>query len=562
MRIITNLFIIFLLSSTAFANEERYTCPMHPHYISDEAGSCPICGMDLVLIEDDNEESNNSKDSEVNEGDGTKKAITISPETIQNIGVKTEKAVVARFGNNIRSYGLVTENVRIQHDISSRIDGWVEELNVTAVGDEVKKGELLFTLYSPDLVSAQQDYIAAISSGSKARTASTGRRLKSLGVQNRALEVIKEKRQKLQNIPFYSEVDGIVSKLNIRKGSYVKSGMQLAVIQDYSSIWINVSVAEKDLSFLTKGMNAKVTFPNLSNEERVALIDYIYPTIDDASRTGQVRLILDNIDGKLRPGSYTDVNFETTAIKRLSIPSEAILKSSEGDYVVVDLGDGRFQSRMVEVGVNNKGRIHIMSGLNEGESIVVSSQFLIDSESSLRESFRKMQKVQTSLSLLEVDDSQMAMINHLVDSSLYIHETIINDDTINQTMLMPALKLGDHLISKFKGTKLQFILEGAEKSILQAQNSLTKKELQDALSNLMENLKPWLLEGRPEYYKNKGLKLFKDHGSGNLWIQLENEVLNPYGTGHSMKQDWPSMSDVKMPDSDEGVRLGGDHSNH
>ena len=419
-KIITNvIFVLFLISSQAFAEGEKYTCPMHPHYIATESGSCPICGMDLVLLEEETDHKiNSSKDKSSN---NSKKAITISPETIQNIGVRTQKATAAIFGNDVRSYGLVAPNVRIQHDISSRIDGWVEELKVTAVGDEVKKDQLLFSLYSPDLISAQQDYIAAISSGLRSRIISSKKRLKSLGVQDRAINQIKKKRQKLQNIPFYSDVDGVVSKLNIRKGTYVKSGMQLAVIQDYSSVWINVSVAEKDLGFLKKDMKTEVTFPNISNEKRIARIDYIYPTIDEVSRTGQIRLILNNENGKLRPGSYADVSFETISVKRLSVPLEAVLKSSDGDHVVVDLGNGRFESRQVKTGVSNKGRIQIISGLKEGENIVVSSQFLIDSESSLRESFRKMQKTQTPLSLLDVSNDQMAMINHLIDSAIYLH---------------------------------------------------------------------------------------------------------------------------------------------
>lgn len=560
-KIITNIiFVLFLISSQAFAEGEKYTCPMHPHYIATESGSCPICGMDLVLLEEETDHKiNNSKDKSSN---NSKKAITISPETIQNIGVRTEKAIAAIFGNDVRSYGLVAPNVRIQHDISSRIDGWVEELKVTAVGDEVKKDQLLFSLYSPDLISAQQDYIAAISSGLRSRIISSKKRLKSLGVQDRAINQIKKKRQKLQNIPFYSDVDGVVSKLNIRKGTYVKSGMQLAVIQDYSSVWINVSVAEKDLGFLKKDMKTEVTFPNISNEKRIARIDYIYPTIDEVSRTGQIRLILNNENGKLRPGSYADVSFETISVKRLSVPLEAVLKSSDGDHVVVDLGNGRFESRQVKTGVSNKGRIQIISGLKEGENIVVSSQFLIDSESSLRESFRKMQKTQTPLSLLDVSNDQMAMINHLIDGAIYLHEIIIQDKQINKKMLMPALELNDHLMPNFRGTKLQFILEGAEKSILQAQSSITKKELRESLASLITSLKPWLLTGKPEYYKDKGLKLFMDHESGNLWIQLDEKGINPYGDGHVMPQEWPEKGQDKMPEMDENANPGGAHAGH
>lgn len=322
-------------------------------------------------------------------------AVVIPPETIQSIGVRTENATLASFGTPIRSYGLVTENARSAYVISSRVAGWIEDLKITAVGDEIKKGGLLFTLYSPDLISAQKDYLAALTAGNKGRISSSAKRLQSLGVGKKALEQVVAERQKLEQLPFYAETSGTVSQLMVNKGSYVTPGMQIANIQDYRSVWIEVSVAEKDLQFLEKGGAAVVTFPNLGNVERTAQIDYIYPTIDLDSRTGQVRLVLDNRDGTLKPGAYTDVLFETNVEKRLSIPSEAILKSSEGDFVIVVLGEGRFRPQKIHTGIHNKGRTEVVHGLREGEKIVVSSQFLIDSESALRESFRKLEKMQT-----------------------------------------------------------------------------------------------------------------------------------------------------------------------
>jgi len=596
------LLVISFAISPALAEETKYTCPMHPHYIAEEAGSCPICGMDLVELSQEEDTIYSDTDTGSGEkkilywqapmdpnykmdkpgkspmgmdlvpvygtdndgkGDG-RSAIRISPETIQNIGVRTQKAEAARFGTDVRSYGVVTENVREQDDLSSRVGGWVEELKVTAVGDEVKKGDLLFTLYSPDLVSAQQDYIAAIASGAKGRISSSAKRLKSLGVQDKALEEIKKKRRKLQNVPFYAITDGVISKLNVKRGTFVKSGMQIAEIQSYATVWINVSVAEKDLGFLSKNMKAEVTFPNLSSDVRTARIDYIYPTIDKASRTGQVRLVLDNPDGILRPGAYADVSFDTVSVKRLAIPSEAVLRSSEGNYVVVAIGDGRFQSRKVKTGIYNRGRVQVLSGLNEGDDVVVSSQFMIDSESSLRESFRKMQKIQTSLSQLDVDKNQMAMINHLIDSAIYIHESLTDGYAINPKMLMPSLKLNDHLMPKFRGTKLQFILEGAEKAIMEAKDSITDSEEQVALANLIRSLKPWLFEGKPQYYKDKGLKLYMDHGTGNLWLQLGSEPTNPYGNDMSMLQEWPDkVETTTAPDADAATApAGGAHAGH
>jgi len=435
MRNIYNLAAILLLLFTftvspAFAEGEVYTCPMHPHIVSETEGTCPICGMDLVALENDEEDveeiSTSTGEKKIlywvapmdpnykmdkpgkspmgmdlvpvyddggSEDDGEGRVtVRINSETIQNIGIRTEKAIMTDFGSEIRSYGLVTENVRMQQDISSRVGGWIEILEVTAVGDEVKKGELLFTMYSPELVSAQQDYIAALATGATGRINSSAKRMESLGVQKKVLADLKKNRKKLQNMPFYAQTDGIISKLNVKKGTFVKSGMQIAEIQDYSSVWVNVSVAEKDLQFIAKDSKATVTFPNLGGFERIGSVDYIYPTIDAASRTGQVRVVLNNKNGKLKPGAYADIEFETNIEKRLSIPSESFLKSSDGDFVVIAKGKGRFQPKKIKAGITNKGNTEVVSGINVGDDVVVSSQFMIDSESSLREAFRKMKK--------------------------------------------------------------------------------------------------------------------------------------------------------------------------
>lgn len=491
----------------------------------------------------------------------TRAAVVIAPETVQSIGVRTENAALASFGTNIRSYGLVTENVRNTYVISSRIAGWIEDLEITAVGDEVGKGDLLFTLYSPDLISAQQDYLAAIAAGNKGRIDSSAKRLQSLGVGDKALEQIGAKRRKLERLPFYAEAAGIVSHLMVSKGSYVTPGMQIAGIQDYRSVWIEVSVAEKDLQFLEKGGKATVTFPNLGNVERTARIDYIYPTIDLDSRTGQVRLVLNNRDGTLKPGAYTDVLFETHVEKRLSIPSEAILRSSEGDFVIVALGEGRFRPQGIQTGIHNKGRTEVVRGLEEGEKIVVSSQFLIDSESALRESFRKLQKVQIPLALLEITKGQLAMVDQLVDAALHLHEAETAAFDPEPEILKNASQLNHQLLSEFRGTKLQFVLEDSGKVLADALDAVTEEEQRHALAGLVAALKPWVTEGRPKHYKDKGVRLYLDHGTGNYWLQSDGEIRHPYGEGHAVQ--------VELPDEIKGVEppavtapAGGSHAYH
>ncbi len=589
--------ILTLFALPALAAGEKYTCPMHPHYVADRPGTCPICGMDLVELEGEDEAAPMSSESSGEKkilywqapmdpnfksdkpgkspmgmdlvpiyGEDTKAAtgrtiVRIDPETIQNTGIRSEEAQMASFGTLVRSYGDVTENVRLQFDISARVEGWVEDLKVQAVGDEVEKDDMLFKLYSPALISAQQDFISAIATGIQGRINSASKRLVSLGMQKRAIEEIKKNRKAFQSVPYYAESDGLVSAMNVRDGTYAKPGMNLMTLQNYDTVWIDVSVAEQDIPFITKETKATVSLPALGVAKKQAAIDYIYPTIDRSTRTGRIRLVMDNETGRLKPGAYADVELQTGVERRLSIPSDAILKSKDGDFVVVAMEQGRFQPRKILAGLKYKGRTEVLDGLKDGDKIVVSGQFLIDSESALRESFRKMKRMQLPLSLLEVSDDQLAMIDHLIDASLYIQKELMAGRTPNPNMIMPAITLGDHLMPVFRGTKLQFILEDAEDALIGAKDDLTDKEWQASLNALVTALKPWLLEGKPQHYKSKGLGLYMAHGLDVYWLQLGDEVQNPYRDGHPMKIDWPDKVDAIAPEITEKP-AGGAHANH
>lgn len=553
--------ILALFAVPAMAQAEQYTCPMHPHYIADRSGTCPICGMDLVELAGEDDGAAMESMDKSDKGGMERTTVTIDPETIQNTGIRTEEAQMASFGTLVRSYGDVTENVRLQFDISARVEGWVEDLKVQAMGDEVKEGDLLFNLYSPALISAQQDLIGALGTGYKGRIDSAAKRLVSLGMQKRAIEEVKKRRKAFQSVPYYAESDGLVSAMNVRDGTYAKPGMNLMTLQNYDTVWVDVSVAEQDIPYITKETKAQVSLPALGLKGQQAAIDYIYPTIDRATRTGRIRLVLDNADGKLKPGAYADVELETGVDRRLSIPGDAILKSKDGDFVVVAMDQGRFQPRKILAGLKYKGRTEVLDGLAEKDKVVVSGQFLIDSESALRESFRKMQRMQMPLALLDMTDDQLAMIDHLIDAALYMQKELNTGRTPNPNMIMPAITLGDHLMPIFRGTKLQFVLEDAEMALKSAQDNVTDKEWQASLNKLVTALKPWLLEGRPQHYKGKGLKFYMAHGLDTYWLQLGDEVENPYGEGHPMKIDWPDKVEAEAPEITE-MPAGGAHANH
>jgi len=595
--------VTIIAAMPSIAQAQKYTCPMHPHYIALDEGTCPICGMDLVPLGGDEEADTKTHTTPVFSGEKKilywqapmdpnykmdkpgkspmgmdlvpiyaeepiaetgRTVVKIDSEMIQNSGVRSEKAQMSNLGVLIRSYGDITENTRDQFDISSRVEGWINKLNVKAEGDVVKKGDLLLTLYSPQLVSSQSDLISALKSGNSSITNSASKRLMALGMQKQAITELKKSRKVFQNVPFYAENDGLVSKIDVREGGFVRPAMTIMSLQNYDTVWIEASLAEKDIAFVNEKSDVMVSFPTLGVSDIKATIDYIYPTVDRATRTGRLRLVIDNKDGMLKPGAYADIEFETDAKPRLSIPSDAILKSKEGDFVVTDLGEGRFQPRSITTGLKYKGRTEVVGGLNDGDKVVVSGQFLIDSESALRESFRKMQQMQLSLSSLDVGDDQMAMINHLVDAALYLHEELVADRFPNKKMIMPAISTGDHLISTFRGTKLQFILEDAERALQEAQESNTQAQWQAGLNELVTALKPWLLEGRPQYYKSKNLTLYMAHGLDKYWLQLESSPELPYESGMPMPIDWPEAGQPAPVMQKEAPTMptGGSHAGH
>lgn len=316
--------------------------------------------------------------------------VAVSQNVMQTIGVRTSPVRMEDFGRAVSAFGAVEENTRLQSVVAARVDGWIEGLAVTAVGDAIEKGDLLFRLYSPDLIAAQQDFLVAAKSGSDARAASAARRLKSLGLQDETIAALKARGSIEERAPVYADRNGVVSALDVREGAFVRPGGRIAAIQDYSEVWVIASLAEQDLAGIRPGLPVNVDFPNIPGAERKGSVDYVYPTVDPKTRTGAVRIVLDNEDDILRPGAYANVLITVDAGERLAVPSEAVLRDSRGAHVVIALGEGRFAPAEVETGIAAMGVTEIISGLEAGDEVVVSGQFLIDSESSLRESFRKM----------------------------------------------------------------------------------------------------------------------------------------------------------------------------
>jgi Cu(I)/Ag(I) efflux system membrane fusion protein len=510
--------LIVLFFVPLHAGDTKYTCPMHPHYISDTFGSCPICGMDLVPIQTGSDDEKSSSDETV---------LQLSSGLVQTTGFRSEAAEMASFGRLIRSFGEVVANTRLQTDISLRTAGWVEDLVVNAPGDKVAAGDILFRLYSPDLVSAQRDYISALKRGDKERIDITRSRLSSLGVHDSAINYVLEKRKTLRAVPYYAPKGGRIENLNIRKGSYLRPGDTALLIQNYDSVWVDVSLAEQDISFVDTTSKVSVDFPSLGLHIDAVPIDYISPTVDPKTRTAELRLLVKNAEGNIRPGGYADVEINTDIRPRLSIPYESVLQNKEGSYVIVEKEKGSFQARPVVLGMKNKGRIEVQEGLSDGEMIVTSGQFLIDSESSLRESFSKMQKMAASLSETQLSDEQMILLNHIIEAGLYIHEKLTVKQLPSTDVLNAGAQAAAKLLPQVEGTRLSYIVKDTQNLLSNLENKITLTDWRTLLAALNETLRPWVVEGKPDYYHELGLALFENE-KGESWFQFAGDGQNPY----------------------------------
>ncbi len=394
--------------------EQVYICPMHPHIHGEKGDTCPICGMDLTPANESEsplkpEHEGKGKilywydpmvpgqkfgkpgkspymDMELvpfyeNEtGGGQNGALSIEPAYRQALGVKTAPAQMQEFGKSIHAFGTIVPSTRKEYAVAVRTAGWIADLKTNAVGDIVKKGDLLFTFYSQDLMAAQSDYLLG------SRVGNPGQRLRLYGMDEKAIAELKEKGRFLEETPFYAPADGTVTILNIRKGSYIDlddNGNTILMLQDFSQVWVEAHVPIKDLQFISAGTSATVTIDE-TGETIKAVTDYIYPMTDMESRKGMARLVVDNPDGRLKTGSLVNVMFEAGSQPRLAVPAEAVLYGKDGGHVIEDLGNGAFRPVTVKTGITAHGLTEISSGLKEGQSIVTSGQFMIDAESNLR----------------------------------------------------------------------------------------------------------------------------------------------------------------------------------
>lgn len=349
-----------------------YTCSMHPSVKSDEPGQCPICSMDLTPV---------------TKGEQASGILRVDGQRSQRIGVRYAAAQRTKLSRTVLAVGEVNADENRLADVTLRTAGWIDKLHVEESGEYVKRGQPLLEFYSPEILTASEEVLAARRATGTARdrlVAAADRKLLLLGVTPGQLKRIVGRGKARDRISVSSPTSGYVVEKSVVEGDHVEQGMSLMRIADLSEVWVDAQVYESDLALVKLGQPVSVTLPFVPGQRFEGSVGYIHPRLDTQTRTVRVRVVLDNPDLTLRPGMYADVQIDVDLGERLVIPQEAVIYSGTRRLVFVDLGEGRLQPKDVEVGVRAAGMIEVLDGLAEGERVVSSGNFLIAAESRIR----------------------------------------------------------------------------------------------------------------------------------------------------------------------------------
>lgn len=319
----------------------------------------------------------------------------VAPGRLQRIGVKTARAEKSPLATVVRSVGRVVAEETTLADVALKIRGWVGDVLVDAIGDPVERGEVLFTVYSPELYAAQEEYLQALQSQARARETSVPdradylvgsalNRLRLWDIARDDLERLTRSGEPLEHLPIRSPVTGYVVEKHVVEGSAFAPGMRLYRIAPLSKVWVEAEVYEYELPLIRAGQTATVTLPYMPDQSLEATVAYVYPTLDPRTRTARIRIELPNPDLAFRPDMYANVKIHADRGERLVVPQSAVLYAGERSFVFLALGEGRFRPQPVSIGLRSGEEVEILSGLEPGEEIVTSATFLIASESRLR----------------------------------------------------------------------------------------------------------------------------------------------------------------------------------
>jgi Cu(I)/Ag(I) efflux system membrane fusion protein len=348
---------------------DHYTCSMHPSVHQATPGTCPICGMALVPVRKEQQQQG---------------VVMIPPARQQLIGVRTSPVIEANMVRSLRAVGRLTYDESALSDVTLKVRGWIVKLLVSRTGQHVSKGQTLFTLYSPDLYNAQQDFLQATRARTLDLTHAARERLRLLDLTDAQIAEIARRGQPLEDVAFAARESGFVIEKDVVEGGAVEPGMRVYRMAALDRVWVEADVYEADFAGVRAGQRASVTLDYLPGKTYEARVAYVYPYVDPATRTGRVRLELANPRLELRPGMYANVQLTSELGPRLQVPAPAIVYTGPRRLVFVDLGGGRFRPQEVQVGAEANGMYEVLSGLRAGDVVAVSGVFLIAAEARIR----------------------------------------------------------------------------------------------------------------------------------------------------------------------------------
>lgn len=381
----------------AGAAKKMWICPMHADILQDHPGECPICGMDLVETGAGHDHHSDS--------------LQVDSALQQRLGVRLAHVEAHLLMRKIHVYGTVAVDENSNHAINPKIEGWLGKLHVSTVGQRVVAGQLLYDIYSPDLVQRQREYIELLqrrdrlldgSAGLYGQTAAAAaslarerirvrEKLVYADISAKTIAEIERTYRTVDRVPVYAPKAGYITQIGAREGAYVTPATPLLSLSDNASVWIDIALYPDQLEWVQEGDDVTVTFPHSDRPPLHGHLRFASPTIDPATRTARARLIVKNTDRLLRPGAFVDVAIATRPRTELAVPRSAVIRTGRGDRVMLVREGGHFMPVPVLTGIESGDFIEIIDGVQEGAQVAVSGQFLLDAAASLSDSVQRMQ---------------------------------------------------------------------------------------------------------------------------------------------------------------------------
>ncbi|MCT8988086.1 efflux RND transporter periplasmic adaptor subunit [Shewanella phaeophyticola] len=408
---------------SAKAKPSYWVAPMNPNYRSDKPGKSPM-GMDLIPVYEDGTDSTDF-------GSG---AVKISPAVINKLGMRTSVATFGTLQTSIKTVGYVQYDQDQLIHINPRVEGWIEELYVKASGDPVIKGQPIYSIYSPALVNAQEEMLLALNRNDQRLITASEARLKALLIPSEEIKALRKNRIVKQNITFYADQSGVIDNLNVREGSFVKPGMTMFSIGSLTQVWVEAEVFERQANMVKVGQEVEMKLDYLPGQSWQGKVDYVYPALDSKTRTLKVRLRFDNTNAALKPNMFAQVSIKTRSDEDvLLLPREAVIRTGNSDRVVLALGEGKYKSVAVTLGRFDDDKIQIKSGLYDGDVVVSSAQFLLDSESNKTSDLKRMRAPDDEQENIQAITPETAWVEAKVNSLMAAHRMInVNHQAVSE----------------------------------------------------------------------------------------------------------------------------------